>query len=598
MMYSDAMAPPSAPPPLYYLDATWSPQLPLGAHAFSAVALGRSSDAVYVAQRGNVSIDPILVLSSEDGTLLRTWGLDAISSGAIANSTVTGSGPGSSPATWGAHGLAAERVDGGGERLWVDDFFAHTLSAFDANGTRLLTVGTPGTAGDGTSPTVQFSSLADTATDGHGGVFVADGDGGGNNRVVKLRVPKRLSVDGANGADGVRLEWATPVAKSRFDNPHSLALHNESGLVIVADREHASLRLLRASDGTDLGAWTCGLEGGGKPFGVRAYAGHGASRRSGGARSDFWSSGVGGGVGGGDRAAQPYTNGFFDRYASDGDDALLSGSRSSRGVGGGSVTPSSSSSSSSLDLLFIAIYDNPPEGEAADGAHQRLVVVDAAPLSSWVRHAASLAWKGQGTSLDSLPPPECRVLQELPIDPKVYSGPHLLGVDARNGDVYAALVSDTPRSTVLRFRLTGGGGGSGWGGAGSDDGEGFAMLLAIAFFGLCLWTGCFRNLQAWLRARDPRQAAMRAADLSAAAAARAGSGGTQRCPGIEMQGMGGATSSTAAGYGGGGGGGGRLRAVGGGDGGGRTAPWTSEMGMEPAAEEVASSGGFRPDARL
>ena len=49
----------------------------------------------------------------------------------------------------------------------------------------------------------------------------------------------------------------------------------------------------------------------------------------------------------------------------------------------------------------------------------------------------------------------CSLLQQIDIDPNVYSGPHLLGVDAHNGDLYAALVADAPLSTVLRYKCTG-----------------------------------------------------------------------------------------------------------------------------------------------
>lgn len=64
------------------------------------------------------------------------------------------------------------------------------------------------------------------------------------------------------------LEWATP---ARYNNPHSIAIHQKSGLLLVADREDLHVKLLQSSDGHDLGAWDCGLEFGakGRPFGVR-----------------------------------------------------------------------------------------------------------------------------------------------------------------------------------------------------------------------------------------------------------------------------------------------------------------------------------------
>ena len=85
---------------------------------------------------------------------------------------------------------------------------------------------------------------------------------------------------------------------------------------------------------------------------------------------------------------------------------------------------------SALDLLFVASMDNPQ-----DGRWQRISVLDASGL----------------TEAEGAHSP-CRVLQTIRIDPKVYSGPHLLGVDERTGDLYAALVADKPLSTVLRFK--------------------------------------------------------------------------------------------------------------------------------------------------
>ena len=167
--------PPSPPPPLYALDKSWQPRFPDGAHTFSAVAVSPSG-AVYVSQRGNTSISPILVLD-RNGTLLRSWGAKNIAT-RTAQSTET----------WGAHGVFADRdVAGGPDRVWVCDFFAHALVAFDGHGTRQLTIGTPGIAGNGTSPTMQFGSVADAVTDGKGGIYSSDGDGGINNRVVKLQ---------------------------------------------------------------------------------------------------------------------------------------------------------------------------------------------------------------------------------------------------------------------------------------------------------------------------------------------------------------------------------------------------------------------------
>jgi hypothetical protein len=328
----------TSPMAVYAPDPTWMPSFPAGTHTFSAVAVHEGS--VFVSQRGNLTVDPILMLSSDTGRVLTSWG---------SNGDVAARG-----GTWGSHGL---QVDASG-RIWVDDFFAGTLSAFDGDGKRLLVASTLGRTSNGsTESPLQFGSVADTVVDGES-VYSSDGDGGTNNRCVKMRIGSDMRPV---------LEWTTPPI---FDNPHSLALHVRSGVLVVADREHTSTRLLRASDGADLGAWDCGLARGGKPFGLR----------------------------------------FFRQR----------------------------------DYLLLSTYDNP-----ATGRHQRISVIDASVLSpEWVHAADAAVAAGQLVT-----PPPCRVLQRMPIDPIVHSGPHLLGIDEANGDVYAALVADAPRSTVLRFRL-------------------------------------------------------------------------------------------------------------------------------------------------
>ena len=514
--------PPSPPPPLYALDKSWQPQFPDGAHTFSAVAVSPSG-AIYVSQRGNTSISPILVLD-RNGTLLRSWGAKNIAT-RTAQSTKT----------WGAHGVFADRdVAGGPDRVWVCDFFAHALVAFDDHGIQQLTIGTPGIAGNGTSPAMQFGSVADAVTDGKGGVYSSDGDGGINNRVVKLQ----QAVAQADTETGVvpptgggippesahfTFVWATPSVPRNggslagdgdlFSSPHSLALHPRSGLLLVADRGHSSTRLLRASDGKDLGRWDCGLEGGGRPFGVRFYSGphrHGglplADDADGAAASSVTSHGLG---------------------------SLASGAGTDTDDGTG--TDPADTSAPSLDLLLLATYDNPPTGE-----HQRLFVIDASPLRAWaeavpsvteavpsVTEASSLATGSEGGGGHGSGRPACHVLQELPIDPSRYSGPHLLGVDPFNGDIYAALIADAPLSTVLRFRqrepphnqIAGEHAGSGGGGL---------LVLVVLAAAACLWFRCAKRDGCARRTTLGEQeagAGLRSADASAVDATAESAGG-------------------------------------------------------------------------
>ena len=358
----------AAAAPLYELDSSWKPNFPAGAHSFSAVGAVRlhssssssssSSSIVFVSQRGNTSLQPLMALNATDGQLLHSFGGDHVGIDPHSNS-------------WGSHGLAVEDCGhpcsgSAGEfanvRLYVEDFTQYTLTLFGGDGRHLYTAGTKGVAGNGTSPVLQFGHVADAAVQtgtklgpAFSNVFASDGDGGSANRVVKLLVAPLTS------RPMIHVEWATPAI---FRNPHSIALHASSGLLVVADREDSELRLLRASDGADLGAWrTCGLRFGveGVPFGVRALSRPGSS-------------------------AHP-------------------------------------------DLLFVASMDNPQ-----DGKWQRIAVLDASQLSETAGARSP-----------------CSILQVIDIDPATYSGPHLLGVDQSTGDLYAALVADHPKSTVLRF---------------------------------------------------------------------------------------------------------------------------------------------------
>lgn len=102
--------------------------------------------------------------------------------------------------TWGSHGIAVEDCtypcspDSAftNIRVWVDDFTNHTVTAFTADGDKLLQMGTPGIAGNGTHPTLQFGNVADSAIATSPRIYQeptyiysSDGDGGSANRVTK-----------------------------------------------------------------------------------------------------------------------------------------------------------------------------------------------------------------------------------------------------------------------------------------------------------------------------------------------------------------------------------------------------------------------------
>eukprot|EP00037_Helgoeca_nana_P001956 m.30633 g.30633 ORF g.30633 m.30633 type:complete len:278 (-) comp12248_c0_seq2:1525-2358(-) len=243
---------------------------------------------------------------------------------------------------------------------WVEDFTGHTVTAFTSEGTPLVQIGQKGVAGNGTDP-LQFGNVADAAIQTAATsaeptiVYATDGDGGYDNRVVKIAVEFS-----ATETPKYSVDWATPHS---FNSPHSIALHARTNMLVVADRGNNATKLLDAATGKDLGVWDCGLDFGAKgvPFGVRTLS----------------------------------LNGH--------------------------------------DLVLVASMDNPQ-----DHRNQFIHVLDASKLSAATGSASA-----------------CSVLQTITIDPAQYSGPHLLGVDPTNGDIYAVLVADVPLSTVLRFAFKG-----------------------------------------------------------------------------------------------------------------------------------------------
>ena len=81
-------------------DPTWQPKFPPGCHQFSAVGVAHvqhglpwdppDTTLVYVTQRGNTSLSPVMAINTTDNSLVTSWGKQDV---AIAP------GP---PASWGA----------------------------------------------------------------------------------------------------------------------------------------------------------------------------------------------------------------------------------------------------------------------------------------------------------------------------------------------------------------------------------------------------------------------------------------------------------------------------------------------------------------
>lgn len=111
------------------------------------------------------------------------------------------------------HGMHMQQDDQKGQMyLWVTDSHAGKVMKFDPmTGKLLVTLGSHGTD---ISP-VQFGSVADVAFDAEGSVYISDGDGGVNSRILKL--DSSLKLVWAVGNNGT----VTPEVAA-FESPHSL----------------------------------------------------------------------------------------------------------------------------------------------------------------------------------------------------------------------------------------------------------------------------------------------------------------------------------------------------------------------------------------
>ena len=237
----------STPPAaLYELDPTWTPTVPASLAASitgvsSAAVLG---DSIFVGQRG--AAPPLIVLDRTSGAFKGTYGSGTISK---------------------MHGLkvAVNGAAAGGYELWATDCKASALVAYSidtATGalTEIETVGTHGTAGK-SSGEIEFGSVADLASDPSGtSIFVSDGDGGCNARVMQL---KRMSTGGSNGVwketwiNGNNGTMASPALDVKWSSPHSLAYDPAGKVVYVADRNAQTVVALDGETGKALdGNWS------------------------------------------------------------------------------------------------------------------------------------------------------------------------------------------------------------------------------------------------------------------------------------------------------------------------------------------------------
>ena len=139
-------------------------------------------------------------------------------------------------ASWGAgmfvypHGFHVDR-DG---NVWVTDArgdggLGHQVFKFSSEGELLLTLGKAGVAGEGPAT---FNQPTDVVVAPNGNVFVTDGHGEGNNRVVKFR------------ADGTFIKaWGERgSAPGAFNAPHTIAMDSQ-GRLFVGDRSNSRIQI-------------------------------------------------------------------------------------------------------------------------------------------------------------------------------------------------------------------------------------------------------------------------------------------------------------------------------------------------------------------
>ena len=125
------------------------------------------------------------------------------------------------------HGM---RIDPEGN-IWTTDVNGHTVMKLSANGDVLLTLGTRGQAGKWDETTHLMQEPADIAFGPGGDVFVVEGHGRGEGRV--LRFDKKGTLLTSWGGTGK--------APGQFDQPHSLLVRGDQ--IYVADRENRRVQV-------------------------------------------------------------------------------------------------------------------------------------------------------------------------------------------------------------------------------------------------------------------------------------------------------------------------------------------------------------------
>lgn len=171
------------------------------------------------------NLDPVLLMDP-DGNVLRSFGAGLIS--------------------W-PHGIFVEPNG----NVWITDAWAqgasevglgHTVLKFSPEGELLMTIGTPGVAGD---PPHQLTRPNDVVVAPDGTIFIVDSHGPtGTNRLMKYAPDGRwLATIGESG-----------YGPGQFLEPHAIALDSQ-GRLFIADRYNNRIQVLD-QDGGFIASWT------------------------------------------------------------------------------------------------------------------------------------------------------------------------------------------------------------------------------------------------------------------------------------------------------------------------------------------------------
>ena len=228
---------PGATLPLDAQSVVTSPYRPM--YGWGELPEGRtwgSTSAVEIAADGNIwvaercganscvgsDVDPIL-LFSPDGKLMRSFGAGRFA--------------------W-PHGIDVDH-DG---NLWVTDAWrqgakttGHAVLKFSPDGALLMTIGTPGTAGD---PPAHLSAPSDVLVAPNGEIYIVDAHDLSRSRITKW------------AADGTYLEtWGEQgYGPKQFRDPHALAMDSQ-GRIFVGDRSNNRIQIFD-QQGNVLAIWT------------------------------------------------------------------------------------------------------------------------------------------------------------------------------------------------------------------------------------------------------------------------------------------------------------------------------------------------------